>query len=159
MAVTVDIVRAHTRPRTVMAKLLTMGQREDRILAMLMGACFVMFAAQWPYRARQAHLNGSNLTDLLQTDMFGLIFVLPLLAYGIAALSHVFAKILRGKGDWFGARLALFWAMLASAPLLVLSGLVKGFIGLGIENTIVGGLWFAVFMWIWISSLIEAETT
>ena len=160
MAVTVDIVRAHTRPRTVMAKLLSMGHREDRILAMLMGACFIMFAAQWPYRARQSHLEGSNLTDMLQTDMFGLIFVMPLMMYGFAALSHLIAKVFRGKGTWFGARLALFWALLASTPILVLWGLAKGFVGPDHPATgIVAALWFAIFLWIWLSSLFEAETT
>ncbi|MFQ3302280.1 MAG: hypothetical protein ACI9EH_001177, partial [Planktomarina sp.] len=55
MAVTRDIVEAHLRPRRVMARLLRMGQREDRVLAMLMGGCIILFVSQWPYRARQAH--------------------------------------------------------------------------------------------------------
>ncbi|MEM6307103.1 MAG: YIP1 family protein [Pseudomonadota bacterium] len=157
MPVTRDIVAAHSRPRRVMARLLAMGQREDRALAMLMGACFIWFAAQWPWRAREAHLNDLDLTDLIQNDMFAMIFVLPLLAYGFAALTHLMAKPFGGQGDWYGARLALFWAMLASSPLIVLSGMVKGFIGPGVENTAVGALWFAVFLWIWLPSLWEAE--
>lgn len=157
MAVTSDMVAAHVRPRAVMRNLLQRGQREDRALAMLMAACFVMFVSQWPYRARQAHLEGLDLTDLIQNDMFALIFVLPLMAYGLGALTHLLAKAVGGQGDWYGARLALFWAMLASLPLLVLAGMVKGFIGPGPANSLVGALWFGVFMWIWLSSLWEAE--
>lgn len=157
MAVTSDITAAHIRPRAVMRSLLERGVREDRALAMLMAAAFVMFVAQWPFRARQAHIEGLDLTDLIQNDMFALIFVLPLLAYGIAALTHMIAKLFGGQGTWYEARLALFWAMLASSPLIVLAGLVKGFIGPGPENSMVGGLWFAVFLWIWLSSLWEAE--
>lgn len=158
MPVTRDIVQAHRRPRMVMRRLLELGQREDRALAMLMAACFVMFLAQMPFRSRQSHLDGSDLTDLLQNDLFAMIFVLPLLAYGIAAIAHLVTKVFGGKGDFYRARLALFWALLASTPLIVLSGLTKGFIGEGTENTIVGAIWFAVFLWIWISSMWEAET-
>lgn len=157
MPVTTDIVQAHVRPRKVMARLLGNGIREDRALAMLMGASFIMLIAQWPTRAREAHLEGLELTDLIQNDVFALIFVFPLMAYGIAALTHLIAKLFKGQGTWFGARLALFWSLLASTPLIVLAGMVRGLIGTGPANTLVGALWFAIFLWIWINSLWEAE--
>jgi len=157
MAVTRDIVQAHTRPRTVMARLLQMGQREDRALAMLMGACAIMFAAQWPWRAREAHLNGTELVDYIQNDLFALIFFLPLVLYGVAAVVRLIARIFGGQGTFYSARLALFWSLLASTPLLVLAGLVKGLIGQGTENTLVGAIWFAVFIWIFANSIYEAE--
>lgn len=157
MAVTLDIIEAHYRPMRVMQRQLDRGQREERALALLMVACVIMFMSQWPWHARQSHLNGAHLTDAIQNDAFALIFLLPLLSYGIAALTRLVAMIFRGKGTWYASRLALFWAMLASSPLLLLSGLVKGFIGLGPQNTMVGAVWFAVFMWIWLGSLIRAE--
>ena len=157
MSITTDILRAHIRPRRVMVRLLEWGRREDRAFAMLMGACAVYFVAQWPFYARRAHLQGIDLVDQVQNGVFGLLFVFPLLAYGIAALSRLIAMAVGGQGDGYGARLALFWAMLASTPLIVLCGMVKGFIGPGPEYTLVGGLWFAVFLWIWLASLWEAE--
>ena len=157
MAVTRDIVEAHLRPRRVMARLLRMGQREDRVLAMLMGGCIILFVSQWPYRARQAHLTGETLTDYIQHDAVGLIFVLPLLAYGVAALLRLISRIFGAKADYYSARLAMFWALLASSPALVLAGMVKGFIGLGVANSIVGALWLLVFLWVLGNSLIEAE--
>ena len=157
MAVTRDIVAAHLHPRRVMARLLAAGVREDRALAMLMGGCFILFAAQWPWRARQAHLQGLDLTDLIQTDMFALIFFMPLLVYALAAIVHLLARLVGGRGSWYSSRLALFWALLASSPLLVLAGLVKGFIGLGPANTLTGGVWLVVFLWIWGNSMVEAE--
>ncbi len=157
MAVTRDIVEAHLRPRRVMARLLRMGQREDRVLAMLMGGCIILFVSQWPYRARQAHLTGETLTDYIQHDAVGLIFVLPLLAYGVAALLRLISRIFGAKADYYSARLAMFWALLASSPALVLAGMVKGFIGLGAANSIVGALWLLVFLWVLGNSLIEAE--
>ena len=157
MAVTRDIVEAHLRPRRVMARLLRMGQREDRVLAMLMGGCVILFVSQWPYRARQAHFTGETLTDYIQHDAVGLIFVLPLLAYGVAALLRLISRIFGAKADYYSARLAMFWALLASSPALVLAGMVKGFIGLGAANSIVGALWLLVFLWVLGNSLIEAE--
>ena len=157
MAVTRDIVDAHLRPRQVMARLLRMGQREDRVLAMLMGGCIILFMSQWPYRARQAHFTGETLTDYIQHDAVGLIFVLPLLAYGVAALLRLTSRIFGAKADYYSARLAMFWALLASSPALVLAGMVKGFIGLGAANSIVGALWLLVFLWVLGNSLIEAE--
>lgn len=157
MAVTRDIVEAHLRPRRVMARLLRMGQREDRVLAMLMGGCIILFVSQWPYRARQAHFTGETLTDYIQHDAVGLIFVLPLLAYGVAALLRLISRIFGAKADYYSARLAMFWALLASSPALVLAGMVKGFIGLGAANSIIGALWVLVFLWVLGNSLIEAE--
>ena len=140
-----------------MARLLRMGQREDRVLAMLMGGCIILFMSQWPYRARQAHFTGETLTDYIQHDAVGLIFVLPLLAYGVAALLRLISRIFGAKADYYSARLAMFWALLASSPALVLAGMVKGFIGLGAANSIVGALWLLVFLWVLGNSLIEAE--
>ncbi len=56
----------------------------------------------------------------------------------------------------YGARIALFWAFLAAAPVLLLHGLVAGFIGPGAGMTIIGVIWCGVFLWFWLSGLREA---
>lgn len=157
MAVTRDIVEAHVHPRRVMARLLAMGLREDRAIAMLMGSCLLLFMSQWPYRARQAHETGGTLTDTIQHDAVGLIFVFPLLAYGLAALLRLMTRAFKAQADFYSARLALFWALLASTPAVVLAGMVKGFIGPGPAHTAVGAIWLVIFLWILINSLFEAE--
>ncbi|NKX72530.1 YIP1 family protein, partial [Rhodobacteraceae bacterium R_SAG3] len=55
MAVTTDITATYRGPRKVIARLLAMGPREDRLLAFVMGACVLMFIAQMPRLAREAH--------------------------------------------------------------------------------------------------------
>ena len=140
-----------------MARLLHIGQREDRAFAMLMGGCMILFMAQWPFRARQAHLNGETLTDYIQHDALGIIFLFPLIAYGLAALVRLVTRLFNAKADYYSARLSLFWALLASSPTLILAGMVKGFIGLGTANSIIGGLWMIVFLWVLVNSLLEAE--
>ena len=61
--------------------------------------------------------------------------------------------VLGRKGSAFAARLALFWSLLASSPLMLLNGLVGGFIGKGPALQMVGLIWLGVFMWFWLSCL------
>jgi hypothetical protein len=64
---------------------------------------------------------------------------------------------LGGRGSFFAARIVLFWALLAVAPLMLLRGLVAGLIGPGPQLVIVSGVTFAVFLWFWIVGLRVAE--
>lgn len=157
MAITRNISATYRGPGRVMRQLLAMGQREDRALAYLMAGCLVMFVSQMPKLAREAHLTGEDLNMLMGASLMAWVFMAPLLLYGLAALSHLVAKLFRGQGSYYGARLALFWALLASSPLILLNGLVAGFIGPGIELQVVGMVWVGVFAWFWISGLLAAE--
>ena len=157
MPVTRDIVATYRGPRSVMRRLLSMGAREDRALAILMAGCVVMFIAQWPRLAREAHLAEQALNPLLGASLLAWVFIAPLVLYAIAMLTHWIARALGGRGDGFGARMALFWAFLASSPLILLHGLVGGFIGPGPALTLVGAIWLAVFGVFWLLGLWEAE--
>jgi len=157
LPVTRDIAATYRGPGAVMRRLLAAGPREDRALAILMGACLLVFIAQWPAISRRAHLEELELNALLAGALFGWLFIAPLGLYLLAALSHLVAKLFGGKGGWYGARLALFWSLLASTPLILLNGLVAGFIGKGAALSIVGLAWFGVFLWFWMASLRVAE--
>lgn len=157
MAVTRNITATYRRPGEVIERMLSLGQREDRALAYLMAGCLVVFIAQLPRLAREAHLTGENLNMLMGASLMAWIFIAPLLLYTLAAISHLLAKLFRGKGTHYGARLALFWALLAASPLMLLNGLIAGFVGPGLELQIVGLIWFIVFCWFWISGLVTAE--
>lgn len=157
MAITRDITATYKGPGRVIARLLSYGQCEDRAIAYLMAGCVVVFIAQMPRLAREAHIAGDDLNMLLGASLMAWIFIAPLALYIIAALSHIIAKLFRGKGTFYGARLALFWALLAASPLMLLWGLVAGFIGPGLELQITGFLWFAIFGWFWLGGLLAAE--
>ncbi|MGR3467463.1 MAG: YIP1 family protein [Shimia sp.] len=157
MSVTSNIVQTYVRPRKVMARMLAAGQREDRAIAILAGGCLMLFLAQWPRRAREAAVSDDSLLQLLTYDLFGTLFLLPLLMYALGALGHIIAKIFGGKGTWYGARLALFWSLLATAPILVLWGMTLGFLGEGLQSYLVGLVWFIVFLVFWTVTLREAE--
>lgn len=157
MAITQDIVATYRGPGKVLRRLLDRGQREDRALAILMAGCLVVFVSQWPVLARRAHLEQTELNPLLGGALLAWLFIAPLVLYALAALSHVVARALGGQGSQYGARLALFWALLAASPLMLLNGLVGGFIGPGPALTLVGFVWFVLFLWFWLAGLREAE--
>lgn len=157
MPVARDIVATYRGPRRVVRRLLDMGTREDRVLAILISACVVVFIAQWPQLAREAHLTGQELNPLLGGALLAWIFIAPLMLYALALLSHGIARLVGGQGSAYGARLALFWALLAASPLILLHGLVAGFIGPGPGLQGVGLIWCGVFLWFWLSGLREAE--
>lgn len=157
VSVTGDILRTYRAPRRVVRSILNAGQREDRALIYLMLACALIFVGQWPRLSREAHLSDQPLEMLVGGAALGWLFFAPLILYGIAALSHLLARLFGGKGTHWRARIALFWALLAVAPLMLLHGLVSGFIGAGPQLTVVGAVVAVAFGLVWGISLHEAE--
>lgn len=158
MTVTTDILRVWRHPRAVIREKLASGVREDRALAVIMGAGALLFVAQWPILSRAAFLDPATpLEARVGGALMACLFVLPLLAYFIAQVSHLIARLIGGKGSAFSARLALFWALLAVTPAMLLQGLLAGFLG---QTTAVIAVQLGVlvgFLWMWLSMLVEAE--
>ncbi len=146
---TSDIARTYRAPGRVLRERLSRGATEAHALAILLAACALMFVAQWPRLSRLAFEDPTiPLQARLSGALLGWLFIMPLVFYLIAPLPRLIARLLGGQGTWFGARLALFWAALAAAPLWLLNGLVLGFIGPGPAATLtatIAGLAFAVF--------------
>ena len=157
MALIPDILASYRAPRAVLRRRLT-GADEVHALVTLILGCLMVWVAHWPVAARDAHLDPSiPLGGRLTGAGVAWMFIAPVLLYGLAALGHVIARAFGGQGSFFAARLALFWALLASAPLLLLNGLVSGFVGAGTGATIVGLIAVLGFLRIYLWGLIEAE--
>ncbi|RYG90988.1 hypothetical protein EU803_13465 [Loktanella sp. IMCC34160] len=158
MAVSTDIFQSWRRPRVVMRRLLDMGQREDRALAFLMAGSFIAFVSQWPRLSREAHLTGTDMGEGIGPLLVGTMIVGPLFYYLVAIALWGGMRAFGLQVPAFRVRLALFWSILASAPAMLLYGLVRGFIGQGPEATLVGVVWALGFLFILIQSLREAAT-
>lgn len=158
MGVTLEMLRSWRSPGRSVRRQLAAGVGEPRALAYLMGACALIFVAQWPRLAREAHLDPAVPLDArVGAALLGWVFLAPLFFYGLAALSHLVARAFGGRGTWFGARLALFWSLLVSTPLWLLSGLTAGLVGPGPAMALTGGLLAAGFLGHWIAALAGAE--
>ncbi len=158
MGVTLDIPRAWVAPRRVMARRLAGGVREDQALIYLMAGCFIVFVAQWPRLLIAARLDpGTPFQARISGALWAWLFIAPLAFYAISALSHLLARAVGGAGSWFGARMALFWALLAAAPMWLANGAVLALLGRGMIYQITGLLGLLGFLAIWLASLVEAE--
>ncbi|WP_372840857.1 YIP1 family protein [Phaeovulum sp.] len=164
MAIVPNIFRTWRQPRVVMRALLAQGPREDRALATLMAACLIIFVSLWPLQSRLAYLDLGlpeaervPLEARMAGAAFAVIFIGPLLAYTLAALSHIVARAFGGRATGYGVRMALFWSMLAVSPALLLQGLVAGIVGPGAALNLVGIVLVAAFAVIWGASLRVAE--
>lgn len=157
MSVIDDVIRSYRAPRAVFRRRLDLGAREDKALAVLMGGCLMVFAAQLPRLARVAYETGQDLNMLMGATMLAWIFIMPLAFYVIGTLSHMLMRLVGGQGTAFAARFALFWALLCATPLWLLWGLVAGFIGEGAQMTVTGALALLAFLLFWSINLREAE--
>ena len=155
MTVTAEILATYRDPAGPVRRLMASGPREDRSLAMLLAASVLMFVARTPYLARASHLDPSvPLNARLGITLFVMLFVLPLVAYALAFVVHLVLRGLGGQGQSSDARVALFWALLAIGPALLLHGLLEGFLGPEAAGArIVGVAAFAGFLWFWVRGL------
>lgn len=158
MSVTQRILTSWRSPRKVMRAMLAEGKRDDRALVILMAACLLIFVAQWPGLSRAAHMDPDiPLEGRMSGVLMGTVFLVPLFAYAFAAISHLICKPFGGKGSFYSSRLALFWALLVVAPLMLLQGLVQGFIGEGPAAKLMSFVVMVAFLYQWINALIVAE--
>jgi Yip1 domain len=157
MTVTTDLVATWRSPRAALRRHLARGVSEPFAFTLLLVFLILAFVGQWPAAARDAFLaNEPSAAPRILSRAYGVLILIPI-AYGVAALSHGLARGFGGKGTWYGARIALFWALATVSPLMLLQGLVMGIIGPGpalwLVKTVVG----IAFLWLWLTMLHEAE--
>ena len=158
MAITRNITATYRGPGRVVARILEGTPREDRVLYFLIAACVVIFIAQAPYQAREAHLDDSvPLQARLYWSAFLWIFIFPLLMYGIAGIVWLVSRVMPQAPTGYEIRVALFWALLASTPIILLLGLTAGMIGPGPGLQGIALLWCLVFSWFWIAGTLAAR--
>ena len=143
-----DIIHSYRAPRAVMRKHLARGRREDRALVWLLSACLLIFVAQWPRLARQAHLDDEiPFAGMMAGALFGWLFLAPLIFYALAGLVHLGRRMAGQRaGDGYAARLVIFWSLLAVTPLWMLHGLLAGALGPGVVTMVAGLGVLAVFV-------------
>lgn len=142
------ILASWSRPGRVIRGLAPMT--EGALLAVLMGAMLVFLIAQMPGHARAAALDPAvPFAGRMAGALMAVLFLMPLLAYAAASLAGLVVRLTGWRIAPADSRLALFWALLAIAPAMLLSGLVEGLIGpgmaLGAMRLLTGGGF--VFIW------------
>jgi hypothetical protein len=157
MSVARDMLRAWAAPRAVF-RARADGATDAQGLAVIMGAGFLAFVAQWPKAARDAFFDPTIPLDArLSGALMATVFFLPLLAYGLGFVLHGVARLLGGRGSALHSRLALFWAFLSVTPLMLFQGLLQGFSGNPASVAAVQVVVGFGFLWILAMMLYEAH--
>ena len=146
MSVAINIYKTYYKPVQTYSKLFVSGASEKENLAYLVGGCFISFVAEWPAQARQAFANQQPVDELMGAILLSNLFLLPLVFYLISMIIYFFAKIFRSNILGIEVRLIVFWAYLAATPILLLVGLVEGFLGKNFQYFITSGVWLSVFL-------------
>lgn len=135
-------------PRRVVRDLACMPDRV--LIAVLMLAMLILLVAQAPGNARAAELDPAIPLDARMAGaLLAVMFIMPLLAYALAGIVAVLSRLTAWRLSPRDSRLALFWALLAVGPAMLLSGMVAGFIGPGpalVATRLVAGIGF-LFIW------------
>ena len=138
MSVVLDMLRTWRAPREVQVRRMAGPPNEGRALAVLLAGCGLIYVAQWPRLAREAHLDPSIALDARMAGaLFAWLMVMPLALYALALVLRLVLSVVGIPTTGFRVRHALFWALLASVPAWLLSGLVAGFVGEGAALIIV----------------------
>ena len=138
-----------------MKRYLEDGIREEQTLffAILFG--LLSFLSLLPALAKHAFLTNESLSALAAAQFISSVFMMPLLMYGIAAVSHLILKYFGGQGDYIGARRALFWAALVTTPAILLTSISEAYFSE--ITTILSVITTMIFVWQWVSNLKELE--
>jgi len=135
-------------PRRVVRRLSGMPDRV--LLVVLMVAMLITLVAQAPGLARAAQLDPSVPLDArLGGAAMGTVFIMPLVAYAVAGLTGLLARLTPWRLAPEHARLALFWALLAATPASLLAGMVAGLIGPSAALTLTRTIAGLGFLFIW----------
>jgi len=126
------------------------GMPEGAMTAILLAAMAIFLIAQAPGHARAAELDPSvPLAARISWAVVAVLFLMPLFAYGLAALVALVSRLTPRLVDGADSRLALFWALLAVAPAMLLSGLVAGLVGPSPALALTQALAGLGFLFIW----------
>ena len=156
MTVSTDLLATWRSPRAALRRHLARGQSEPFAFSLLLVFLALAFVGQWPAAAREAFLaQEASAAPRILARALAVLATIPLW-YALAALGRILARALGGQASWYGARIALFWALATVGPLMLLQGLVAGMIGPGPGLLLVSAVTGLAFLWLWLTMLHEA---
>ena len=142
------VLQSWVAPRRVVRGLSAMP--EGTKLAVLMAAMLVFLIAQAPANARLAQIDPAvPFQARMGGAMLAVMFMMPVLAYAMAAVAAGLSRLTPWRLTPEDSRLALFWALLAVAPAMLMAGLVAGLVGQGPGLTVARAVCGLGFVMIW----------
>jgi hypothetical protein len=133
---------------------------DERVLMYLVVAILLFFVARIPNLLQVSAIQANaevSMAAIFVTNLVASFFFAPLFFYLLAALSHLAAKGFGGSGTGYGARLALFWALLVISPLSLVTTIIQvAYPAEWLATALLVGM-FLLFTYIWGTCLCVAE--
>lgn len=159
MSMTQNILRSYRDPARVVRGLAQGDLREPQVMFFALLACGLIFVAQWPGLSRAATIDPSvTFEQRMGGAMFGIMFLLPLILYGCAALLNLGLRVSGSVVPGILVRLALFWSLLTVTPLMLLQGGISAFLGSGPASYTMGFVVLLVFLYVLVKSVGAVRT-
>lgn len=156
MSVVRNIALTYRSPRAVMSAMMARGVPEPQVLFFGLLACGLVFMSQWPVLSRAAVLDPSvTFEQRMGGALFGIMFLLPLLLYGVAGILQLILRMTAGPVAGVNVRLVLFWSLLSITPLMLVQGGLTAFLGATAAVSAFGFVVAGVFLYILGAGLLE----
>ena len=139
--------RFYMDPRGSMRRFLDRNPNEATLLIVMVTGILIVMAGR-VVQTQLLYANPDDRSDVIQSMIYSMLFLLPLFYYGMAAVGSAVARACGGQGGWRDGRAAFFWAVLVAAPIQVLSAILPLFLA-GVPPEVstvtaqVGGVFFA----------------
>ena len=158
MSALADIVAFHLRPRFVARKRLTETVSEGQAFCYLILACLLLFFIQLPEMLCFVANGESHLPfdAVASAQLIGALVFAPLFFYFLSAVAGLAIRVTNRRLAWRDSRVALFWALLASVPSMMVLGLVRVLTQSAIILWPLSALTGMIFLLFWASGLREA---
>ena len=132
---------------------------EARLLSLAFLGVIILFIARLPELIVLWHNNLLNdvIPSLVGISLFTSMFFAPLILYSLSAVIHIVAKLFKGKGTFKTSRLALFWSIVVSSPILLINGIVQGYFYETLLARFFDLLTMFFVLWIVSSIIVESE--
>jgi len=157
MALISDILESWRSPRKVIRRHRARGRSEPFLFTFLFVFLLLAVVSVAPFLARAAAIEAKPFPPYLLAACFGAVVAVPFF-YAMAALGHLTARLMGGKGGFYDGRLAMFWALVTTTPALLLYGLVRAMAAESPAVPVLGLLVFVIFLGFYSVMLREVES-
>jgi len=149
-----DVAQTYVRPATVARRLNARHIADRVLLAYVMGASLISFAARMPGMIRDYQPTpDAPLAAFAASTMVAALIFAPLFFYALASLSDLAMRLIGRASSGVAARLALFWPLFALQPLVIALQIVSIWQIPALILSAIHLLAGAYFLFIWLSSL------
>lgn len=112
----------------------------------LLAACLITFLSTLPVSMRESLGSDISFESLMVAAFFAWVFIAPLAFYVVALVFWgglwVFLSIPSHQ-----VRAVIFQAFFNTAPILLIFGIVRGYLGTGTPSLMIGAVWAGTLFW------------